>query len=206
LPVTAILLFGGATLKDFAFAMLVGIASGAYSSIFIASPVLTHWKEREGVYRNRRARIVRDLGYVPAYATAIGEAPIDVEPAPKPKRGRRGAAVAPEEPGEQLSKEEFDELVREIGPELAEQQTGRTRTGVASPRGRTAARSRRGGAGTGKPENGQQSAVNGKEEEEEAPQRDPAADLSPEDLVMKKDPPQGGKSRRPRNRRHGRAR
>ncbi len=57
LPVTAILLFGGATLKDFAFAMLVGIASGAYSSIFIASPVLTHWKEREGVYRNRRARI-----------------------------------------------------------------------------------------------------------------------------------------------------
>src|SRR6202035_2938816 len=69
LPVTAILLFGGATLKDFAFAMLVGIASGAYSSIFIASPVLTHWKEREGVYRNRRARIMRDMGYVPAYAT-----------------------------------------------------------------------------------------------------------------------------------------
>ena len=69
LPVLALLLFGGETLKDFAFALMVGIASGAYSSIFIASPVLTHWKEREGAYRNRRARIVRELGAVPAYAT-----------------------------------------------------------------------------------------------------------------------------------------
>src|SRR3954447_10185395 len=40
LPVLALLFFGGQTLKDFAFALLVGIASGAYSSIFIASPVL----------------------------------------------------------------------------------------------------------------------------------------------------------------------
>ena len=37
LPVTALLIFGGETLKDFAFALLVGIASGAYSSIFIAA-------------------------------------------------------------------------------------------------------------------------------------------------------------------------
>ena len=47
LPVLALLLFGGTTLKDFAFALLIGVASGAYSSIFIASPVLMHWKERE---------------------------------------------------------------------------------------------------------------------------------------------------------------
>ena len=56
LPVLALLLFGGETLKDFAFALMIGIASGAYSSIFIASPVLTHWKEREPAYRARRAR------------------------------------------------------------------------------------------------------------------------------------------------------
>ena len=55
LPIIALLLFGGATLQDFAFALLIGVASGAYSSIFIASPVLTHWKERELVYRARRA-------------------------------------------------------------------------------------------------------------------------------------------------------
>jgi SecD/SecF fusion protein len=47
LPVTSLLIFGGATLKDFAFALLVGIASGAYSSIFIAAPLLTILKERE---------------------------------------------------------------------------------------------------------------------------------------------------------------
>lgn len=51
LPVTSLLLFGGATLKTFALALIVGIASGAYSSIFIAAPLLTIWKEREPEYR-----------------------------------------------------------------------------------------------------------------------------------------------------------
>jgi SecD/SecF fusion protein len=51
LPVVCLLLFGGATLKDFAFALLVGILSGAYSSIFVASPILTVLKEREPQYR-----------------------------------------------------------------------------------------------------------------------------------------------------------
>ncbi|MDX6427585.1 MAG: SecD/SecF fusion protein, partial [Gaiellaceae bacterium] len=44
LPVAALFLFGGQTLKDFAFALLVGVASGAYSSIFIAAPLLAWWK------------------------------------------------------------------------------------------------------------------------------------------------------------------
>ena len=47
LPVAALFFFGGATLKDFAFALLVGVTSGAYSSIFIAAPLLNLWKERE---------------------------------------------------------------------------------------------------------------------------------------------------------------
>ena len=47
LPVVCLLLFGGGTLADFAFALLVGILSGAYSSIFVASPILTLLKERE---------------------------------------------------------------------------------------------------------------------------------------------------------------
>ncbi len=56
LPVASLLVFGGATLKDFAFALLVGIASGAYSSIFIAAPLLTIWKEREPEYARRRGQ------------------------------------------------------------------------------------------------------------------------------------------------------
>jgi SecD/SecF fusion protein len=54
LPILSLLIFGGATLKDFAFALLVGILSGAYSSIFIAAPLLTIWKEREPEYARRK--------------------------------------------------------------------------------------------------------------------------------------------------------
>lgn len=51
IPVTTLLIFGGQTLKDFAFALLVGLVSGTYSSIFIASPILAWWKEKEPRYQ-----------------------------------------------------------------------------------------------------------------------------------------------------------
>ncbi|ADL12251.1 protein translocase subunit SecF [Acetohalobium arabaticum] len=47
--ILAILIFGGATIKPFMLALLIGILSGTYSSIFIASPVLVEidaWKKR----------------------------------------------------------------------------------------------------------------------------------------------------------------
>jgi SecD/SecF fusion protein len=71
LGVVSLLIFGGATLKDFAFAMGVGILSGTYSSIFIASPVLTAWKEREPGFARRRARIAEVDGSVPAFADDV---------------------------------------------------------------------------------------------------------------------------------------
>jgi SecD/SecF fusion protein len=71
LGVASLLVFGGATLQDFAFAMLVGILSGTYSSIFIASPVLTAWKEREPGFVRRRLRIAEVSGSVPAFADDI---------------------------------------------------------------------------------------------------------------------------------------
>jgi SecD/SecF fusion protein len=180
LPVTALLLFGGETLKDFAFALMVGIASGAYSSIFIASPVLTHWKERESAYRARRARIERELGAVPAYATTAAGAPQDVEPDDKRKRTRRGSIIAPEEPGAQISRDEFQELVRDLD---VEHDPGAGRGARAGTAQRT----------TPAPPAA-------------APERDPAADLAPEDLVMKDDSKPRPKRRRPRNKRHGRSR
>ena len=54
LPVIALEVLGGATLKDFAFALIVGVISGAYSSIFIAAPLLCWWKEREPEYAKRK--------------------------------------------------------------------------------------------------------------------------------------------------------
>ena len=72
-----LLIFGGETLRDFAFAMMIGVASGTYSSILIASPVLAHWKEREPAYRNRRARIIEAMGYVPTFPEENVVAKID---------------------------------------------------------------------------------------------------------------------------------
>ncbi|MEK7658871.1 MAG: protein translocase subunit SecF [Patescibacteria group bacterium] len=39
--------FGGETLKSFSLALIIGITSGAYSSIFIAGPLLVSWKKRD---------------------------------------------------------------------------------------------------------------------------------------------------------------
>jgi preprotein translocase subunit SecF len=50
LPIGSLLLFGGQTLKDFAFALFVGVAVGTYSSIFVAAPLLAALKEREPRY------------------------------------------------------------------------------------------------------------------------------------------------------------
>jgi SecD/SecF fusion protein len=114
IPILSLLLFGGSTLKDFAFALLVGVASGAYSSIFIASPVLTHWKEREPAYARRRVRLAQEFGgVVPAYAVATAGAPVDVAPPERVRRSRR--ITAPDDgPGAAVSKTEFAEMVREI--------------------------------------------------------------------------------------------
>ncbi|MGI5939567.1 MAG: protein translocase subunit SecF [Thermoleophilia bacterium] len=53
LPLVAILIFGGPTLTDFAFALTIGVITGTYSSFFVAAPLITIWKEREPRYRKR---------------------------------------------------------------------------------------------------------------------------------------------------------
>ena len=93
LPILALLLFGGDTLKDFAFALLVGTLSGTYSSVFIAGPVLTHWKEREPVYKARERRIRQQFGgELPAYAVPMAGAPVDVTPKESKRRRARSRA------------------------------------------------------------------------------------------------------------------
>jgi SecD/SecF fusion protein len=81
LPVVALFLFGGATLKDFAFALIVGIASGAYSSIFIAAPLLTILKEREPEYA-RRKDVISGKAEMEAILEQAEEAAAE-EPAPE---------------------------------------------------------------------------------------------------------------------------
>jgi preprotein translocase subunit SecF len=76
LPILSLLFFGGDTLKDFAFAMFIGVTTGAYSSIFIAAPFLVILKGREAKYKQlearRQVRTARER--VPAGAAASTEA------------------------------------------------------------------------------------------------------------------------------------
>jgi Protein export membrane protein len=77
MPVGSLLLFGGETLKDFAFALLVGVLSGAYSSIFIATPVLVEWKERETTYMRRRRMMIQEFGgRIPAFPPGVLGEPV----------------------------------------------------------------------------------------------------------------------------------
>ena len=48
LVVAALFIFGGGVIHTFAFALLVGIVIGTYSSIFVASPLLLFWENRKG--------------------------------------------------------------------------------------------------------------------------------------------------------------
>jgi SecD/SecF fusion protein len=113
--VTVLYIFGGTTLQDFAFAMMVGVASGFYSSIFIAAPVLTHWKQREPTYRARHDRLIEEMGRVPTFpednvVARVGTdgeqvaAPAGAEPEPQPAEpvaagAGEGSDGAPDELG-----------------------------------------------------------------------------------------------------------
>ncbi len=86
LPVTSLLIFGGATLKDFAFALLIGIGSGAYSSIFIAAPLLTILKEREPEWSAKKGLATVD-GEGIGMQTVLAQAEVAAaeEPVPVPE-------------------------------------------------------------------------------------------------------------------------
>ncbi len=55
-PVLVMYLIGGSTLRDFAFAMLIGEALGTYSSFAVATPLLALWKTREPKWARLEAR------------------------------------------------------------------------------------------------------------------------------------------------------
>ena len=67
IPITALLIFGESTLSDFAFALLVGILAGTYSSIFVASPTLSLYKAWRG--RKEAERREREEGEAAEAAT-----------------------------------------------------------------------------------------------------------------------------------------
>ncbi|HVN49965.1 MAG TPA: protein translocase subunit SecF [Acidimicrobiales bacterium] len=80
LPVVCMLvvgagILGAVALEQFSIALLVGLSAGAYSSIFIAAPILVFLKEREPRNRSIRERI--ESGRVSAPTLAEAEVPLD---------------------------------------------------------------------------------------------------------------------------------
>jgi len=89
LPIVSLLVFGGATLKDFAFALLVGIVSGAYSSIFVAAPLVAVLKEKEPEYARRQ-----DDETALADVASVGGKALTTRPEPEPEAEPEAAVPA----------------------------------------------------------------------------------------------------------------
>jgi preprotein translocase subunit SecF len=100
LPIGSLLLvgsylLGAATLREFALALFIGIAAGTYSSIFVAAPLLTEWKEREPEWQRMQRRVARRSGATVlttevATAAATEGRSTGAQPrAPKQRRRRR---------------------------------------------------------------------------------------------------------------------
>ena len=125
-------LFGGETLKDFAFALLVGIASGTYSSIFIADAG-AHALEgaRAGLPRARaRASARRSATCPPTRPTAQG-GPVDV--APQERGGRRARRPRRRSGAGRLAARSSTRWSRDLGIEEARRSA---QPAAARPRGR----------------------------------------------------------------------
>jgi preprotein translocase subunit SecF len=97
LPVAGLLfvgagLLGVGTIKDLALILFVGLASGAYSSLFLATPIVVDLTEREPAYKalTKRVRDKRATEAVRSEALA-GATPAKraVGPAPAPRPGAR---------------------------------------------------------------------------------------------------------------------
>jgi preprotein translocase subunit SecF len=98
LPVGALMFFGGEILQNFAFALFIGLVLGAYSSVFVAAPVVAVLKEREPRLAQIRDRATRRqprpaLRAVPAEGpSGDGEkdlAPVAASGAPRPTSARQ---------------------------------------------------------------------------------------------------------------------
>lgn len=89
LPVGSLLILGSfvlgaTTLQEFALALLIGLFSGAYSSIFIASPLLAVLKEREARYADIRRKLEGRPTREPVPVGAISDAAEGSAPAAAP--------------------------------------------------------------------------------------------------------------------------
>ncbi|WP_370411065.1 protein translocase subunit SecF [Streptomyces fradiae] len=101
LPVAGLLFIGGGVLgagmlNDISLSLFVGLAAGAYSSIFIATPLVADLKEREPAMKALKKRVLAKRAAAAAKGEALDADPADVtdaEPAVVGQHGRRGRST-----------------------------------------------------------------------------------------------------------------
>lgn len=93
--IAAVLFLGGVTIRPFALALVIGITSGTYSSIFIASPIWTiwrNWEEKRNIQRHEKFQATRETAKVsaakPALAGGPSAGPVS-QPKPAAKSGNK---------------------------------------------------------------------------------------------------------------------
>lgn len=112
IPVLAMLIFGGETLKDFAFAMAVGLIAGSYSSIAVATPLYAIWKSREPKYKKLVKRFGDTIGeftYTTGLSVATAVAGVSGDSVVLEQADGEGATSAPSaspKPHKQQNKQE----------------------------------------------------------------------------------------------------
>jgi SecD/SecF fusion protein len=117
LPITALYIFGGATLKDFAFAIIVGIVVGAVGTIFIATPLLATLLEREPEYARRKQLEESELESLRASEAALAAEPTPTTPLDAVEEAIE--AMAGEIKGDDGEPEHDHETVGEVGGDSA---------------------------------------------------------------------------------------
>jgi preprotein translocase subunit SecF len=152
LPVATILfvgagLLGAGTLKDLSLVLFVGMLSGTYSSIFIATPVLADLKERQPEYRDLAAKVKRRVAggrsaQRPGDAASTGAAST-ANAATGPAVTARGAAAAgvvteasePDDLAAERTEAEAEDQDQETDDDVAvSASAGRTASGDTAPR------------------------------------------------------------------------
>jgi SecD/SecF fusion protein len=98
-PVGALYFFGGDTLKDFAFALLIGIGFGSYSSIFLAAPLVAVFKEREPEFAKRRDDLGALAGVESIGGVLLDDIEAEADEGEPPEADGRPPAVEPEPDG-----------------------------------------------------------------------------------------------------------
>jgi preprotein translocase subunit SecF len=155
LPILSILVIGSvflgaSALQDFGLALFIGLLTGAYSSIFIASPLLAIFKEREPRYALIRQRLSnRAAGTVPLTPAAAAAGALALQGAPgasKSSRSRSAGGTTRAVPSKTAAVARTDD---DLIDEAEDDEGADVVTGAGTPNGAGAGAGTAGGSGSG---------------------------------------------------------